>query len=259
MVKTPGITNSQEQQDYLMDIASVTGGVYLNVKSWQTDISKVPVEKLGIASSFKSTYIKNGETVLGGNEDEKAVLKKEAYVQDLRSAYEEENDKMKKAHIEQRIQRIYGGMAVIKVGANTDVELREKEDLYDDAIQAVKSAIKEGVVAGGGTTFTYISGLLQQQKQRDECYKATLTAIEAPFRQILKNAERESHDIDHRLNKSKKEYGLGFDVQVNQEKNLLDNNIIDPAKVLRVSLESAISLASVFIKTSCVINLQVKG
>ena len=63
------------------------------MKSWQTDISKVPVEKLGIASSFKSTYIKNGETVLGGNEDEKAVLKKEAYVQDLRSAYEEKTTK----------------------------------------------------------------------------------------------------------------------------------------------------------------------
>jgi chaperonin GroEL len=231
----------------LRDIAKVTGATILSENTGQ-DILDMTIKDLGyadkiIVGKFDTTIVN------GGGEDIKA------YAKELEKELELENNDFRKNKIRERIAKLLGGVAVLYIGANSEVEMKEKKDRIDDALSATRAAIEEGIVPGGGVAYIKAINALKHLKGDNEDESTGIDiikkAIEEPMRAIAKNAGKEGAVIVDKVKRSK--YGMGYNAKTDKFENIMESGVIDPAKVTRVALENAASIAGMFLITDCVL------
>lgn len=244
------------QNNILNDIAVVTGGRVIDEDKGDS-LDTLELTELGRADKIIIT--KKETTIIGGKGDKDAIaLRVEQIKNDVATdTFTKENNK-------QRIAKLIGGVAIINVGANNEIELNEKMDRIDDALCATKAATEEGIVAGGGVT--YLRALKSIEAIKTANYDEKLgvdivkAALKSPITQIINNANGENMAIvviNTLLggdNKYDIEKGYGYNIKEERYENLLKSGIIDPAKVSRVALENAASIAGLFLTTNCVIH-----
>ncbi|AEW68983.1 MULTISPECIES: chaperonin GroEL [Borreliella] len=247
-IKSPGFGDRRKAM--LEDIAVLTGGVLISEELGLT-LETVEIEQLGQAKTIKVD--KDNTTIINtGNKEQikerSELIKKQ--IEDSTSEYDKEK-------LQERLAKLVGGVAVINVGAVTEVELKEKKHRVEDALSATRAAVEEGVVPGGGSTLIEVamyldtidtSKLSYEEKQGFEIVKRSL---EEPMRQIISNAGFEGSIYIHQIKTEKK--GLGFDASSFKWVNMIESGIIDPAKVTRSALQNAASIAGLLLTTECAI------
>lgn len=248
-IKAPSF--GEKQKEFLEDIALLTGGTFLS-KDLFSDLKTVELSQLGNASKIKIS--KDKTVIIGGKSNNEKIAEKQAWLHSIDLSQLDGYDKVK---IEDRLARLSDGVAVIEVGAPSEVEMREKKLRIEDALSATKSASQEGIVVGGGCALIAcqeeiektISTLNGDEKTGAEIIKI---AIESPIRQIAKNSGADDGVV---LNEVKKQISnnIGFDALSNRYVNLFDAGIIDPTKVTRCALEYAGSVASTILTTEVII------
>lgn len=245
-VKAPGYGESRNEN--LSDIAVMTGGTLIEevtgVKLSEVD----PTTCLGSAKNI--TITANTTTIVEGAGNKELI---DARIASLKNAITPETNTYEKAKLQSRIAKLVGGVAVIRVGAATEVEMKEKKDRVDDALHATKAAVAEGIVAGGGIALLRASKGLSLDSTNDEKtgYLIVLKAIEEPLRQIVTNAGLEASVI---VNKVKEMEGNnGFNAKIGEYQDLVANGVIDPVLVEKTALKNAASIAGLILTTECVI------
>ncbi|HPE21205.1 MAG TPA: chaperonin GroEL [Candidatus Mcinerneyibacteriales bacterium] len=247
-VKAPGFGDRRKAM--LEDIAVLTGGRVIT-EDIGLKLEHATMEDLGQAKKIKID--KENTTIVDGYGAEEAV---KARVKQIDAQYEESTSDYDKEKLLERKAKLAGGVAVINVGAATEVEMKEKKARVEDALAATKAAVDEGVVPGGGTTLLKCIPKLEELAKKEEGDVRTgieivLKAIEAPARQIVANAGLEGAVVVERLKKSKD--AEGFNAATGKFENLLEAGIIDPTKVVRSSLQNAASAASMLLTTEAVV------
>ena len=248
-VKAPGF--GDRRKEMLQDIAVLTGGT-VNSSDLGYELKDATMEMLGSARQVKVT--KENTTIVGGAGDKQAIADRVAQIRAQLEAATSEFDREK---LQERLAKMSGGVAVIKVGAATEVEMKDKKLRIEDALNATKAAVEEGIVAGGGTApINAIPAVkkLVETLDGDERTgaKIVLKALEAPLRQIAANAGLEgSVIIDKILAAGKPNYG--FDAQAETYGDMIEMGIVDPTKVTRSALENAASVASMVLTTECLV------
>lgn len=245
-VRAPGYGESRN--DNLSDIAVMTGGTLLEevtgVKLSEVD----PAAYLGSAKTI--TITANTTTIVEGAGNKELI---NARIASLKNAITPDTTTYEKAKLQSRIAKLVGGVAVIRVGAATEVEMKEKKDRVDDALHATKAAVAEGIVAGGGIALIRASKGLSLETANDEKtgYSIVLKAIEEPLRQIVTNAGLEASVV---VNKVKElEGNNGFNAKIGEYQDLVANGVIDPVLVTKTALKNAASIAGLILTTECVI------
>ena len=245
-VRAPGYGESRN--DNLSDIAVMTGGKLIEevtgVKLSEVD----PASCLGSAKNI--TITANTTTIVEGAGKKELI---DARIASLKNAITPETNTYEKTKFQSRIAKLVGGVAVIRVGAATEVEMKEKKDRVDDALHATKAAVAEGIVAGGGIALIRASKGLSLDSANDEKtgYSIVLKAIEEPLRQIVTNAGLEASII---VNKVKElEGNNGFNAKIGEYQDLVANGVIDPVLVTKTALKNAASIAGMILTTECVI------
>lgn len=245
-VRAPGYGESRNEN--LSDIAVMTGGTLIEevtgVKLSEVD----PATYLGSAKNI--TITANTTTIVEGAGKKDEI---DARIASLKNAITPETGSYEKAKLQSRIAKLVGGVAVIRVGAATEVEMKEKKDRVDDALHATKAAVAEGIVAGGGIALIRAAKGLSLTSSNDEKtgYSIVLKAIEEPLRQIVTNAGFESSVI---VNKVKEMVGnKGFNAKIGEYQDLVANGVIDPVLVTKTALKNAASIAGLILTTECVI------
>ena len=246
-VKAPGYGDSRTNN--LKDLAVITAGQLIS-DELGIKLSEADPMCLGTAKSVKIT--KDHTTIIEGAGEKEDI---DNLVAQLKSQIESTESEYEKNNLQERVARIVGGVAVIKVGAATEVEMNEKKDRVDDALHATKAAVEEGIVAGGGTALIRAAQTIKMEEVMDEDQligmRIVLRAIEEPMRQIVSNAGQEPSVI---VNKVKELTGnQGYDARSHQFYDLVENGIIDPVKVTKNALKNAASIASMILTTNCVI------
>ncbi|CEH28148.1 molecular chaperone GroEL [Aneurinibacillus migulanus] len=245
-VKAPGFGDRRKAM--LEDIAALTGGQVIT-EDLGLDLKSASLQQLGQAG--KVVVTKENTTIVEGV-GEKANI--EARVNQIRSAIETTTSDFDKEKLQERLAKLAGGVAVIKVGAATETELKEKKLRIEDALNATRAAVEEGIVAGGGTALVSIYNKVAEiQAEDDEAtgVRLILRALEEPVRQIAANAGLEGSVIVERL--KKEEVGTGFNAATAQWVNMIEAGIVDPAKVTRSALQNAASVAAMFLTTEAVV------
>ena len=247
-VKAPGF--GDRRKEMLQDIATLTGGTVIS-SDLGYELKDATVQMLGHARQVKVT--KENTTIVGGAGDKDAIA---ARIAQIRSQIEAATSDFDREKLQERLAKLAGGVAVIKVGAATEVEMKDKKLRIEDALNATKAAVQEGVVAGGGTApINAIPAVraLCDTLEGDERTgaKIVLKALEAPLFHIAANAGLEGSVI---INKVKEmEVGMGFDALKEEYVNMVDAGILDPAKVTRSALQNATSVASTLLTTESVV------
>lgn len=245
-VKAPGYGDSRTNN--LKDLAVITAGQLIS-DELGIKLSEADPMCLGTAKSVKIT--KDHTTIIEGAGEKEDI---DNLVAQLKSQIESTDSEYEKNNLQERVARIVGGVAVIKVGAATEVEMNEKKDRVDDALHATKAAVEEGIVAGGGTALIRAAQTIKMEALDEDQLigmKIVLRAIEEPMRQIVSNAGQEPSVI---VNKVKELTGnQGYDARSHQFYDLVENGIIDPVKVTKNALKNAASIASMILTTNCVI------
>ena len=246
-VKAPGFGDRRKAM--LDDIAILTGGTVISEETGLT-LANATLEMLGSADKIEidkdNTTIVNG----AGNKDDISarVGQIKAQIESTTSDYDREK-------LQERLAKLAGGVAVLYVGATTEVEMKEKKDRVDDALHATRAAVEEGIVPGGGVAYIRASSALDKVKPEndDEATGVAIVrrAIEEPLRQIVSNAGGEGSVVVQKVKEGKKDFG--YNARADKYENLLKTGVIDPAKVGRVALENAASIASMLLTTECVI------
>lgn len=246
VVKAPGFGDGKIDQ--LNDIALACGATIFGNSSGRTFESGT-LEDLGQASRVVVT--KDDTTIIGGAGDKDLI---EEIANAYRSQIESMDEGDAKISLEKRLARISGGVAVIKVGAQTEVEMREKKDRYDDAVSATKAAVAEGIVIGGGFALFQTVSELEIPKDIDEDERNGMSviydAVSAPLEQICENAGYNAEEVKSNIKRTNQ----GFDVTDGKVKNFFEAGIIDPLKVTRIALINAVSSASTLLTTETSIN-----
>ena len=246
-VKAPGFGDRRKAM--LEDIAVLTGGVVIS-EDKGLKLEQATIEMLGTAK--KVTVSKDNTTIVDGAglkeniADRVAQIKNE--IANTKSSYDKEK-------LQERLAKLAGGVAVLYVGANSEVEMKEKKDRVDDALCATRAAMEEGVVAGGGVTYIRALDALKDLKgdNADEQTGINIVerAIEAPLRQIVANAGGEGSVVVNKVREGEGDFG--YNARKDVYEDLRKAGIIDPAKVARVALENAASIAGLFLTTECLI------
>ena len=247
-VKAPGFGDRRKAM--LEDIATLTGGTVIS-SELGLDLKETTIEQLGRA---KSVQIDKENTIIIDGAGEKAAI--DARVSQIRTQIEETTSEFDKEKLQERLAKLAGGVAVIKVGAPTETELKEKKLRMEDALAATRAAVEEGIICGGGSAYIHALGSVKAVMEGlngDEKTGAqlVLTALEAPVRQIAFNAGLEGAVIVEAL--KTKEKGTGFDVLAETFVNMVDAGIIDPTKVTRSALQNANSVAATLLTTEAVV------
>jgi chaperonin GroEL len=245
VINPPSI--GEKRRDYLTDIALATSGLVVDLDTSTNLEAYDPEDLLGKCSKIAVT---KEDTVLFFNErlDADRVQSK---IDELDKVIKNSNNKMEKEYLQDRISKLACGVSIIKVGGTTEVELKEKLDRVDDAINAVKSAISEGVVSGGGLTLFNASFSIEGSDSPSKGYNALREAIKAPMSTILLNAGLNPTEIQEKLLTMPKE--IGYDVKEYQYTDMFKSGIIDPAKAIRLALENAASVAVTVLLTNTTI------
>ncbi|MFC2621482.1 MAG: chaperonin GroEL [Prevotella denticola] len=246
-VKAPGFGDRRKAM--LEDIAVLTGGVVISEEKGLS-LEKATLEMLGTAK--KVTVSKDNTTIVDGAGAKDAIKDRVAQIKNEIAASTSSYDKEK---LQERLAKLSGGVAVLYVGANSEVEMKEKKDRVDDALCATRAAMEEGVVVGGGTTYIRAQEALRNLKgdNQDEQTGINIVcrAIEEPLRQIVANAGGEGAVVVNNVREGKGDYG--YNARKDVYEDLRAVGVIDPAKVSRVALENAASIAGMFLTTECLI------
>ena len=246
-VKAPGFGDRRKAM--LEDIAVLTGGVVISEEKGLS-LDKATLEMLGTAK--KVTISKDNTTIVDGAGEKEAIKDRVAQIKNEIAASTSSYDKEK---LQERLAKLSGGVAVLYVGANSEVEMKEKKDRVDDALCATRAAMEEGVVVGGGTTYIRAQEALKDLKgdNQDEQTGINIVcrAIEEPLRQIIANAGGEGAVVVDNVRQGKGDYG--YNARKDVYEDLRAAGVIDPAKVSRVALENAASIAGMFLTTECLI------
>jgi chaperonin GroEL len=245
-VKAPGYGESRNEN--LSDIAVLSGGTLIEEVTGIKLADADPSITLGSAKSVKITA--NTTTIVEGAGTKDAITER---ITSLKSSITPETGTYEKAKLQSRIAKLSGGVAVIHVGAATEVEMKEKKDRVDDALHATRAAVEEGIVAGGGVALLRASKGLTLDSTNDEKtgYNIVMRAVEEPLRQIVTNAGLEASVV---VNKVKElEGNKGFNAKIGEYQDLVANGVIDPVKVTKTALKNAASIASLILTTECVI------
>ncbi|MBL0389214.1 chaperonin GroEL [Tumebacillus sp. ITR2] len=245
-VKAPGFGDRRKAM--LQDIAALTGGQVIT-EELGLDLKSTTVEQLGRARQVRVT--KENTIIVDGSGDKNDIT---ARVNQIKTQLEETTSEFDKEKLQERLAKLSGGVAVIKVGAATETELKEKKLRIEDALNATRAAVEEGIVSGGGTALVNVIRALDKvELEGDEATGLSIVraALEAPIRQIATNAGLEGAVIVERL--KKEEIGIGFNAANGQWVNMHETGIVDPAKVTRTALQNAASVAALFLTTEAVI------
>ena len=205
-----------------------------------------------LGQAKKIVITKDNTTVIDGAGDKEAIKDR---VAQLRHAIDETKSQYDKEKLQERVAKLAGGVAVIKVGGATEVEMKEKKDRVDDALHATRAAVEEGVVAGGGVALIRVASKLKdlQGDNQDQSVgiKVALRAMEAPLRQIVENAGDEASVVANEVRNGQGNYG--YNAATGQYGDMLEMGILDPTKVTRSALQYAASVAGLMITTECMI------
>ncbi len=246
-VKAPGFGDRRKAM--LEDIAVLTGGMVISEEKG-LKLEQATLDMLGTCD--KVVISKDNTTIVNGAGEKNAIADRVAQIKNEMANTTSSYDKEK---LQERLAKLAGGVAVLYVGANSEVEMKEKKDRVDDALCATRAAIEEGVVAGGGTTYVRaleaISSLKGDNADEDTGIKIVERAIEEPLRQIVINAGGEGAVVVQKVLEGKGDYG--YNARTDQFEDLREAGVIDPAKVARVALENAASIAGMFLTTECLI------
>ena len=246
-VKAPGFGDRRKAM--LEDIAVLTGGVVVSEEKGLT-LDKATLDMCGTCD--KVTVNKDTTTIVNGAGDKQLIADRIAQIKNEISNTTSSYDKEK---LQERLAKLSGGVAVLYVGANSEVEMKEKKDRVDDALCATRAAIEEGVVVGGGTTYIRAQEALKDLKgdNADEQTGINIVAraIEEPLRQIVTNAGGEGAVVVQKVREGKGDFG--YNARTDVYENLHAAGVVDPAKVARVALENAASIAGMFLTTECVV------
>jgi chaperonin GroEL len=247
-VKAPGFGDRRKAM--LEDMAILTGGQVIS-EDLGIKLENVTPNMLGTAK--KVTITKDDTTIVDGAGKKKEI---EARVNQIRRQVEEATSDYDKEKLQERLAKLSGGVAVLRVGGATEVEVKERKDRVDDAMHATRAAVEEGIIAGGGTALLYATKALEKLTGDNEDQNVGIEiirrAIQAPIRQIAENAGHEGSIIVGKL-LEQKETNFGFDAQEGKFKDLVKGGIIDPVKVVRIALQDAASVASLLITTEAII------
>ena len=246
-VKAPGFGDRRKAM--LEDIAVLTGGVVISEEKG-LKLEQATIEMLG--SAEKVTITKDNTTIVGGKGDKQNIQDR---VNQIKNEIKNTTSDYDKEKLQERLAKLSGGVAVLYVGAASEVEMKEKKDRVDDALCATRAAIKEGIVPGGGVAFIRslesLEGLEGDNADETTGINIVKRAIEEPLRQIVENAGLEGSVVVEKVRNQKGDFG--YNARKDTYENLRESGIIDPAKVCRVALENAASIAGMFLTTECVI------
>jgi chaperonin GroEL len=246
-VKAPGFGDRRKAM--LEDIATLTGGKAIT-EDLGLKLENLKAEDLG--SAKKITIDKDNTTIIDGAGKPSEI---EGRVKQLRMQVEESTSDYDKEKLQERLAKLVGGVAVIKVGAATEMELKEKKARVEDAMHATRAAVEEGIVPGGGTAYLRCIPVLEKLKlHHDEAIGVNIVkrALEEPIRQIAQNAGREGAVVVGRVRESKDET-LGFNAETGEFGDMIKAGVIDPAKVTRLALQNAASIVSLMLTTEVLI------
>ncbi len=246
-VKAPGFGDRRKAM--LEDIAILTGGTVISEEKG-LKLEQATLEMLGTAE--KVTIDKENTTIVNGAGSKESIQDRVSQIKNEIASTTSSYDKEK---LQERLAKLAGGVAVLYVGANSEVEMKEKKDRVDDAFYATRAAIEEGVVAGGGSTYIHALDALKELKgdNQDEQTGINIVerAIEEPLRQIVANAGGEGAVVVQKVREGKNDFG--YNARTGVYEDLRKAGVIDPAKVSRVALENAASIAGMFLTTECII------
>lgn len=246
-VKAPGF--GDRRKEMLQDIATLTGGEVISEELGR-DLKEVTLEMLGEAESVKVS--KENTTVVNGRGSKDAIKDR---VNQIKTQIEETTSEFDREKLQERLAKLAGGVAVIKVGAATETELKERKLRIEDALAATKAAVEEGIVSGGGTAYVSIinkvAELTSDVADTQVGINIILRALEEPMRQIATNAGDEASVIVDKVKNS--ENGIGYDALHGEYVNMIKAGIVDPTKVTRSALQNAASVASTFLTTEAAV------
>ncbi len=246
-VKAPGF--GDRRKEMLEDIAILTHGVVISEdKGLKLDMATV--DELG--SAEKVTVDKENTTIVNGNGDKELIAER---VAQIKAQIEKTTSDYDREKLQERLAKLAGGVAVLYVGAPSEVEMKEKKDRVDDALSATRAAVAEGIVPGGGVAYMRCVAALDNfhgdNDDENTGIQIVKRAIEEPLRQIVANAGLEGAIIVQNVKDGKGDYG--YNARSGKYENFFESGVIDPAKVTRVALENAASIAGMFLTTECVI------
>jgi len=246
-VKAPGF--GDRRKEMLEDIAILTGGTVISEEKG-IKLESATIDMLGTAESI--TVNKDNTTIVNGAGEKEAIAARvgqiKAQIATTKSTYDKEK-------LQERLAKLAGGVAQLNVGAASEVEMKEKKDRVDDALSATRAAIEEGIVAGGGVAYIRAQAALEGLKGENEDEQTGIEiirrAIEEPLRQIVANAGKEGAVVVDKVRAGEADFG--YNARKDVYENLKTAGVVDPAKVTRVALENAASIAGMFLTTECVI------
>lgn len=248
-VKAPAF--GDRKKDMLKDIATIVDGVVIT-EEIGLKLEDVELEALGKAN--KVVIGKNSTTIIDGAGKKEDIDERVATIKNQISEATSDYDKEK---LQERLAKLVGGVAVLYVGAGSEVEMKEKKDRVDDALCATRAAIEEGIVPGGGIAYiravSQIDFLSFYNDDEEIGYKIVEKAIEEPFKQIVANTGKEEGSVILQKVKELEQYEFGYNAKIGIYENLVESGVIDPAKVVRVALENAASIAGMLLTTECLI------
>jgi chaperonin GroEL len=246
-VKAPGF--GDRRKEMLEDIAILTGGTVISEEKG-IKLEAATIDMLGTAETI--TVNKDNTTIVNGAGDKEAIAARVGQIKAQIVATKSTYDKEK---LQERLAKLAGGVAQLNVGAASEVEMKEKKDRVDDALSATRAAIEEGIVAGGGVAYIRAQAALEGLKGENEDEQTGIEiirrAVEEPLRQIVANAGKEGAVVVDKVRAGEADYG--YNARKDVYENLKEAGVVDPAKVTRVALENAASIAGMFLTTECVI------
>ena len=246
-VKAPGFGDRRKAM--LQDIAILTGGLVIS-EDTGLKLEQATIDMLGTCD--KVTVSKDNTTIVNGHGQKELIQDR---INQIKNEIANTTSDYDKEKLQERLAKLSGGVAVLYVGAPSEVEMKEKKDRVDDALCATRAAIEEGIIPGGGVAYIRaqqaIEGMKGDNADEDTGIQIIRRAIEEPLRQIVENAGLEGSVVVNEVRNGKGDYG--YNARVDKYENLKASGIIDPAKVTRVALENAASIAGMFLTTECVI------
>jgi chaperonin GroEL len=246
-VKAPGF--GDRRKEMLEDIAILTGGTVISEEKGLT-LESATLDMLGRAE--KVIIDKDTTTIVNGAGDKKAI---ETRIAQIRAQIEKTTSDYDREKLQERLAKLAGGVAVLYVGAPSEVEMKEKKDRVEDALSATRAAVEEGTVPGGGVAYLRaidkLEGLRGDTDDETTGIEIIKRAIEEPLRQIVLNSGKEGAVVVQKVREGKGDFG--YNARTDKYENLCETGVIDPAKVTRVALENAASVAGMFLTTECVI------
>lgn len=246
-VKAPGF--GDRRKEMLQDIAILTGGTVISEEQG-LKLENATLDMLGSAETI--TVNKDNTTIVKGAGDKEAIANR---VHQIKSQIEKTTSQYDKEKLQERLAKLAGGVAVLYIGAPSEVEMKEKKDRVDDALSATRAAVEEGIVPGGGVAYiraiSALEGLKGDNEDETTGIEIIKRAIEEPMRQIVVNAGKEGAVIVQKVREGKGDFG--YNARTDTFENLFETGVIDPAKVTRVALENAASIAGMMLTTECVI------